>query len=246
MRRYLFILFWVIIVAPPTLAEGKIDATAILKHVDKNKFYGTAEMSATMRIQGRVLREKTMQLWQKGEERAFVIFTNPEDEGTKYLKLKNQMWIYYPDVEEIIKISGHLLREGMMGSDFSYEDAMDNEQLEDDYAAKIIGKGAVDKNPCYILELTARRKNVSYQTRKIWVDHAKFVIRKMELYSLSGRLLKVMSLRKIKKIDGRYIAHYMKMESKLRKGHFSEFEIDSITLDITLPPRVFSKENLYN
>ena len=60
-------------------------------------------------------------------------FTNPEDRGTRYLKRDKNLWIYFPKEQDTVKISGHLLKEGMMGSDVSYEDALESS----DYQAKV-------------------------------------------------------------------------------------------------------------
>ena len=49
-------------------------------------------------------------------EESFVEFTNPEDKGVRYLKTDKNLWMYFPVEQETVKISGHLLKEGMMGS----------------------------------------------------------------------------------------------------------------------------------
>jgi len=245
---FLFLIFCACCQAAPskkTPPKRLSKAEIILKKVDANRLYGSASMNGVMRIKGRVLRVKRLRMWQRGEDDALAVFTNSEDEGTKFLKLRNQMWIYYPEVEEVIKISGHLLREGMMGSDFSYEDAMDNKQLLDDYAVTLTGNEIIASRSCYVLELKAKRRGVSYPKRMVWVDKKQYVIRKMDLYSLSGRLLKVMSMGKVRKIKGKYIATWMRMENRLRKKSYTEFEIRNLRLDVKLPKRMFSKEYLF-
>ena len=66
------------------------------------------------------------------------------------------MWIYFPSVEKATKIAGHMLRQSMMGSDFSYDDVAENERLQDLYEVGLVGTDTVDGKECYTLELTAK------------------------------------------------------------------------------------------
>jgi hypothetical protein len=112
--------------ALPALA---ITPEEILRHVDDNEYLKSAKMKATMTITsgGRDVT-KTYVGYLDGD-RAMVEFTNARDRGTKYLKLSGELWMFFPDAEDVVKISGHLLRQGMMGSDFSYEDALESQKL---------------------------------------------------------------------------------------------------------------------
>ncbi len=74
------------------------------------------------------------------KKNALVEFTNPQDRGIKFLKREDNLWMFFPDAEEIIKISGHMLNQGMMGSDFSYQDIMESDNLTDLYNFEIVGK----------------------------------------------------------------------------------------------------------
>ena len=102
--------------------------------MDKNSVFEKMEYNGKMTIKKKKkVRTKSMHIYAEGEEKSLIEFTNPEDDGTRYLRLTGELWMYFPDAEEIIKISGHMLRESMMGSDFSYEDMVDNEALLEKY-----------------------------------------------------------------------------------------------------------------
>jgi len=45
------------------------------------------------------------------------------------LKLGDELWTYTPETDRIIKISGQMLRQSVMGSDLSYEDMMEDRKL---------------------------------------------------------------------------------------------------------------------
>jgi outer membrane lipoprotein-sorting protein len=105
------------------------------------------------------------------------------------LKLEDQLWIYSPSTDRTIQISGHMLRQSMMGSDLSYEDMMDDRKITEIYDAAIIGKENIDGRETWVMELNARMSDVAYQKRKMWVDIERYVPLREELFARSGQLL---------------------------------------------------------
>ncbi len=187
---------------------------------------------------------KTMTSYAQGDN-GLVIFSNPRDRGTKFLKRGDDLWMFFPDAEDLVKISGHMLNQGIMGSDFSYQDVMESDKLTDLYDFERIGEEEIDGRACYVLEGTAvEGKEVSYYRRKSWIDKERFVGLKEELYTRSGRLLKVMTVTKVKEIEGRWYPLESVMEDKLRKNTRTEFIINSIEFNPQIPLGTFTLENL--
>ncbi|MBE3113015.1 MAG: outer membrane lipoprotein-sorting protein, partial [Actinobacteria bacterium] len=176
---------------------------------------------------------------------SLVEFTNPQDRGTKFLKRENDLWMFFPDAEDIVKISGHMLNQGMMGSDFSYQDIMESDKLTDLYDFKIIGEEEIDSRPCYILEGVAREGvKVSYYRRVSWVDKERFIGLQEELYAQSGKLLKETKVNEVQEIEGRWIPIDSVMENKLRKDTYTGFKIVQIDFNPEIPEGTFSLQNL--
>ena len=46
------------------------------------------------------------------KENSLIEFTNPRDRGTKYLKRGDELWMFFPDAEDLVRISGHMLNRG--------------------------------------------------------------------------------------------------------------------------------------
>ncbi|GAG93445.1 unnamed protein product, partial [marine sediment metagenome] len=127
---------------------AEMTAEEIINKRDDNEYFDTAQMEAEMIIVsgGRKII-KTMFIL--GDKRnALIEFTNPVDRGTKFLKREDDLWMFFPDAEEIIKISGHMLNQGMMGSDFSYQDVMESDKLTDLYDFKIIREEEFEGRSC--------------------------------------------------------------------------------------------------
>lgn len=176
---------------------------------------------------------------------ALVEFTNPADRGTKFLKREDNLWMFFPDAEDIVKISGHMLEQGLMGSDFSYQDMMESDKLTELYTFTLLEEDTFNERPCYVLEAIAvPGEKVSYYRRLTWIDKERFVGLKEELYAESGRLLKVSEAEIVEQIDGRWLPIESIMENKLRRDTYTRFIINEIELNPELDERMFSLQSL--
>lgn len=243
-KRIIYLLLISILLQCRLLA---ITGEQILKNVDNNEVFKTIKYTGVMTIVKGSRRDpkiKTFQAVAHGRNKAFIKFTNPGDRGTKYLKLGDELWVKGTYAERADKISGHLLRESMMGSDFSYEDAMENDKLVEQYDAKLLGEETVESRLCYKLELTAKVKKISYPRRMLWVDKERFITLKAQFFALSGMLLKEMVVLKVKKINNRYFPVKLKMINKQRGNSYTLFEMESIILDEPVSDSIFTKQQL--
>jgi outer membrane lipoprotein-sorting protein len=217
----------------------------ILSAMDRNRDYGTISYTATMEIHvGGEVRTKAMKAQGLGTEKALAQFTNAEDRDTKYLKINKELWIYFPSEQDVVKISGHMLKEGMMGSDVSYEDALEADALHKKYSAAISGDEDFEGHACYVLTLDATVKDAPYYKRKMWVDKNLFIPWKEEMYAKSGTLLKVSHVLDVKKIGARHFPTKVEMVNKLRKDTKTVFEMSDIVFDVKLDNNIFSLQNL--
>lgn len=218
----------------------------ILERVDKNMAAKSTISTSKMLIHGvRQTRTIEAKSWGIGDEKSFTEYLAPaREKGTKMLKLEDKLWIYSPGSDRTIQISGHMLKQSLMGSDLSYEDMMDNVELLKDYDAGVIGSEIVDERDCWIVELQAKTAEVNYQIRKVWVDKVRYIPLKEELYAKSGKLLKRMELFDITKIDNRWYPKKIVFKDMLKKGDGTEFIIDEIEFDKEIPEYLFTKAAL--
>ena len=145
----------------------------ILKKIDENMVVDQAVQVATMIIHARSgTRTITSRSWVKGEDKSLVEYLSPaREKGKKMLMVDDMLWTYTPEPSDrIITISGHLLRQSVMGSDMSYEDMMENREMLEMYDAEVTGKEDFNGRSCWIVQLNAKVRDVAYHSRKIWVD----------------------------------------------------------------------------
>jgi outer membrane lipoprotein-sorting protein len=222
------------------------DANQILEKVDQNLSSENRVMESTITIHGkRNSRTMTSRTYAMGDKKAFTEYLSPaRDAGTKMLKLEDQLWIYSPGTDRTIQISGHMLRQSVMGSDLSYEDMMDDRKLTDTYTATIERNETIDGRETYLILLEAKVDDVAYHSQKMWVDTEHFVPLKQEMYAKSGQLLKRLVMRDVEKIDGRWFPRTMVYKDMLKQGDGTEYTVTKIEFDVDIPEYIFSKAAL--
>lgn len=222
------------------------DANVILDKVDKNRSSNNRIFESQMIIHGRrTSRTITSISYSAGTKQSFTEYLSPaREQGTKMLKLVNQLWIYSPSTDRTIQISGHMLRQSVMGSDLSYEDMMDDRKLTEMYNAKVVGMETIDGRNSYVMELIAKVDDAAYHSQKIWVDSERFVPLKQEMFAKSGQLLKLTTLSDIKQIQGRWFPMSVVYKDVLKEGNGTEFRITSAKFDQKIPDYIFTKAAL--
>lgn len=234
------------LILPARLFSQAPAAEEILRKVDRNAVADSKIVVSKMIIHGR-RGERTVEAksWQRNSVDAFTEYLSPpRDAGTKMLKLGDRLWTYSPDTDRTILISGHLLRQSLMGSDLSYEDMMEDPFLQHWYAATVTGSDTALGRPVWVLELKAKKPDIAYDSRKIWVDKERFVIVKENLYAKSGTLLKQVEVREMMPAQGRWLARSALFKDVLKDGDGTELIVEAITFDAKIPDVIFSKASL--
>lgn len=217
----------------------------ILDLIDANMSSDTRYVKSKMVIHGpRSSRTIESESWSEGVS-AFTEYLAPaREKGTKMLKLEDKLWIFSPSTDRTIQISGHMLRQSVMGSDLSYEDMMDDKKLSDVYDAAVIGSETIGESDCWIVEMNAIVEDVAYQMRKLWVDKTRNIPLKEELYAKSGKMLKMTELTNITKHGSRWYPGKITFKDMLKQGAGTEFIVDEIKFDVEIPGHILSKASL--
>ncbi len=237
-------LLTLLLLALPALAQPPTGAE-ILARVDANQGSDNKIVVAEMTIHGRrgsrTIRSRS---WIEGTGRSFTEYLAPaREQGIKMLKLEDELWTYTPDTDRTIKISGHMLRQSVMGSDLSYEDMMEDPDLAALYDAEVVGEDTLVGRPCWVLELTAREdeENIAYQTRRVWVDRERYTMMKEDRFAKTGKLLKTTEITEVERIQDRWVPTRVVFRDMLKAGNGTEFTIETIQFDAEIPAYIFTK-----
>ncbi len=242
-RIFVFLLF-------STFLFGQSDDVSvqdIIQAMDENLNAKSRVMTSKMIVHGRrSSRTIESRNWVVGIDQAFTEYLSPPREaGTKMLKLYDKLWTYSPQTDRVIQISGHMLRQSVMGSDMSYNDMMEDRPLEELYKATLEGSVLIDGRDHWIMHLEAKVKGLSYPKRRAWIDKEFLLPMKEELYAKSGKLLKTSTMDGIKKVQGRWFPSRFIFKDELkRNSKGTEWLIDDIEFDVDIPESRFSKAKL--
>ena len=219
----------------------------IIKAMDNNLNAKSRVLTSRMIVHGRrASRTIESRNWVIGTDQAFTEYLSPPREaGTKMLKLGDKLWTYSPQTDRVIQISGHMLRQSVMGSDMSYNDMMEDRPMEELYEATLEGSIMIDGRDHWIMVLEARVKGLSYPKRRAWIDKEYLLPTKEELYAKSGKLLKTSTMEGIKRVQGRWFPSRFVFKDELkRNSKGTEWVIDDIKFDVDIPDSRFSKSKL--
>jgi len=222
-------------------------ADELIRAMDANLTAETAVMTSRMVVHGRrASRTITSKSWVQGTEKAFTEYLAPPREaGTKMLKVGDQLWTYNPQADRIIQISGHMLRQSLMGSDFSYEDMMEDQEFLDAYEGVVEGSDTLNGRDSWVLTLTAKREGQAYPIRKEWVDKEWLLPMREELYAKGGKLLKSARAEEVMQVQGRWYPKVWVFRDELKRdSRGTEWIIDEIVFDEPIPASRFAKAAL--
>ena len=227
-------------------AQNYPSGKSILDKVDNNMSSKSRILTSRMEINSaRGTRTMESKSWSSGTSKSFTEYLAPaREKGTKMLKLDNQLWIYSPNTDRVIQISGHMLRQSVMGSDMSYEDMMTDRPLLEQYKAEVTSEETIDGRKCWVVNLTAIVSDVNYASQKMWVDQEHFVPLKVELFAKGGKLLKRITFSDVQKVLNRWYPKTFVYKDVLKDGNGTKMMIEELQLDGTILESIFSKGNL--
>jgi outer membrane lipoprotein-sorting protein len=222
------------------------DGATVLRRVDENMGADNKITTSEMIVRGRRgSRTVSSRSWIQGRAKSFTEYLDPpREKGTKMLRLADQLWTYTPASDRTILISGHMLRQSVMGSDLSYEDMLEDQRLVALYDAVVTGEARVGDRPSWVLELSSRGGEIAYYKRKVWVDKERDVVLREERFAKSGKLLKTTEVRSVERMKDRWVPTRVIFKDALKEGEGTEFIVKAMEFNATIPDHLFTKASL--
>ena len=224
--------------------SNELTVQEIISAMDKNLNAKSRVVTSKMIVHGRrSSRTIESKNWVVGTNQAFTEYLSPPREaGTKMLKLDDKLWTYSPQTDRVIQISGHMLRQSVMGSDMSYNDMMEDRPIEELYSANIQQSIEMNGRDHWIIVMDAKINGLAYPKRKAWIDKEYILPIKEELYAKSGKLLKTSTMSNITRVQGRWFPFRFKYKDELkRSSKGTEWIIEQIEFSTMIPESRFSK-----
>jgi hypothetical protein len=113
-------------------------------------------------------------------------FTSPANMNDRMvLMVDRNMWFIRSGLKKPVSLSP---RQKLLGDAANGDIASTN--YVEDYEGVLLGEELIRNEPCYVLDLKAASKNVTYDRIKYWVSKERLVGVQAEFYTISGKLFK--------------------------------------------------------
>ncbi len=178
-------------------------------------------------------------------EKSIMFFLSPADvKNTSFMNWSydgdksDDQWIYLPALKKVKRISSDSKSDYFMGSDFTYDDLGDRKLDADVH--KLLKEETINGKACYVVESKSKDEDYMYTKTKTWIRKDNFVGVKKEFYDEDGELLKVLTIKKVEKIEGFWIITHSEMKN-VQKNHKTTIKLSNIKVNTGVPASKFSE-----
>ena len=189
----------------------------------------------------------------RGEHRTFMEFTGPADvTGTLFLHLsprgeKDQQWVWTPITRKARRLADAARDENFMGTDLSYRDLeliVRIQQWNDGEAtATLEPEAQLDGKPCHVVELTPKNQEFPYSKYRLWFGTGDFLLWKVEVYDLEGRLFKNVTMDSYERIQDFATARESNVANVQYSTH-TVFKLHNVRYNTGVPDDTFAVANV--
>jgi hypothetical protein len=154
----------------------------------------------------------------------------------------NEQWLFLPKVKSARKIEAQEKTKSFMNTEFSYEDLESFNRPDEQYF--LIGEENLEGLQCYIIEVIGH-SNTQYKRRLAWIDNKDWLLRKVEFYDKSNKLLKVLNVDRYYNSGDYSFADKLIMKNA-QTSSSTVMEMSYIEYNIDIPDSHFTKDSLVN
>jgi outer membrane lipoprotein-sorting protein len=192
-------------------------------------------------------RRSVMKSWTRGEKDALVRFVEPaKDAGSATLKLGDDMWIYTPRLNRVVKLPFSMMAQSWMGSDFSYNDLAKSDDLLLHFDLRIVGTEEHEGHEVYVVEATPHpNAPVVWGKERVRIrdDH---LLLEETFFDQDLRPVKRLEATAIGPLGGKTFVTRMRMEELEEPGHWTDIAYRRAEFGIDLPASLFTLADLRN
>lgn len=260
MLKCSFILLFVFIIGfSPVIADDKDqksetpNATELVKKADlllRGENSSEHYVDFVVNRPGQKIARKVI-VYLKSKKYSLTHFIKPiKDRDTTILKRDYDMWMYTPSVRKKIRIPFGMMHQGVLGSDFTYDDLLKESTLTDDYTHKIVSesKGMKKKHgKVYIVDLAPiAGRPVTYKKLRLWIREKGSILLRTQYYNEKLEVVRVLSYSDLKVIDGREIPTTWKMSNLEHEGYSTDYTIIDGKYNKIEDDNIFAPKTLEN
>jgi outer membrane lipoprotein-sorting protein len=192
-------------------------------------------------------RNMTIKAFTKGQkESLFRIIAPPKDNGNGTLKKGQEMWIYNPKINRVIKLPPSMMSQSWMGSDFSNNDLSKTDSILNDYTHELTGTDRTEGKRIYIIKSIPKPEAPvvwGMQILKIREDN---IILSQEFFDEEFKPVKKMTGSNIQMLGGKLFPRVWRMQKTDTKDKYTELVYKELSFKQKLEDSLFTISNLRN
>lgn len=192
-------------------------------------------------------RGMTLKAYTQGlSDSIFFVIDPPKDEGNGTLKKGDEMWMYNPKVNRVIKVPPSMMSQSWMGSDFSNNDLAKSDAILKHYQHSLEKTEERDGHKVYIIKSMPKEgapvvwgmQRLEIRDDDVWMSQ--------EFYDEDLELVKALTTQKIKQMGGRLFPAVWRMQKADAKNAYTQVTYQELRFMEDLPDRIFTVSNLRN
>lgn len=227
-------------------AGGDVDVKTIIDRMDKlyrsDASFAEVEMKVVSRHWERTL---TMKIWTEGMEKTFISITGPKkDEGIATLRIKSEMWNYFPKINKVMKVPPSMMMGSWMGSDFTNDDLVKESSLLKDYTHRLIHPEHETPGNYYIELIPKEDTPTVWGKIEITVRKADYIPLSQVYYDEKGEKMRAMTFSDVRQFGSRTLPAVLEMVPLNKEGQKTIIRYRDIRFDEPLHNDVFTLRNL--
>lgn len=187
--------------------------------------------------------QRTLELeaWSQGTENTLIRILKPAKErGIATLKIKQDMWNYFPKINQVIKVPSSMMMGSWMGSDFTNDDLVREYRYTDDYSYT-----SEEQAPTIIVTLIPKENTISLWGKIVLtIDKATELPQSQVFYDEKNRRIRKLVFSDIRSVGDQQIPHQLQLESVAKPGHKTVVRYTQLQLNLPLDDSIFNRQNL--
>ncbi len=190
------------------------------------------------------------------ERRIMLVYESPKNvRGTSFLtydyidpEREDDQRLYLPGLRKVRRIPASKRGASFQGSDFTYEDLKGAGKAGvEDYGWKTVGVETVEGHRCYVVEAipvdAEIAEELGYGRVLSRVDAEIWMVRKLEVWDVNQKPLKVVEFRDIRSVNEIWTAHRIEARNQ-KTGHSSSFTFSDVEYGVELADDLFTEKAL--
>ena len=195
-------------------------------------------------IRPKYTRDMTIKTWTKGKDYSVTLILSPaKDEGTVFLKRKNEIWNYIPSIDRLIKMPPSMLSQSWMGTDIKNDDLLENSSIVADYNKKIMNSEIIEGYDCYKIVLKPKENvNSIWGQIIMWISKEDYMQMKVKYFDEDLDLINTFYGKSVKTLGGIKLPSENIIVPANKKGSKTKITTTKRQLNIEVNDNIFTTQ----